>query len=132
MRGAARAKRIDRFQIEAAIQSVHIQRGATGQTNWPALVALYETLSLLSPTIGVAVAKAAVIAESGAPASALPLLDRLTVDIAGYQPYWAARGRILTLLGRHAEARTCYETAAGLSEDQAVRDFLLTRGATCS
>ena len=36
------------------------------------------------------------------------------------------------LLDRHAEARDYYETAAGLSEDQAVRDFLLTRGATCS
>ncbi len=40
--------------------------------------------------------------------------------------YWATRARVLQLLARHDEARAAYQMAAGLTEDYAVRSFLLT------
>jgi RNA polymerase sigma-70 factor (ECF subfamily) len=44
-----------------------------------------------------------------------------------YQPYWAARGHLLARVGQAAEARDALTVAAGLSTDDAVRDYLLGR-----
>ncbi len=118
-----------RFQIEAAIQSVHAARARTGTTNWPVLVALYDYLAELTPTIGVMVARAAVTAAAGDAAGALRLLDEIDPRGRGYQPWWAARGRALTLLGRGLEAAEAFATAAGLTEDEAVRAYLLAQAA---
>jgi len=37
---AARAGRLGRFQLEAAIQSAHAQRAVTGRTDWDAIALL--------------------------------------------------------------------------------------------
>lgn len=123
---AARKAVLGRFQLEAAIQSVHVQRAVTGVLNWPALISLYGLLVDHAPTTGNRVARAAVIAEAGEPEPALRLLDDLEEEATDYQPLWATRGRVLTLLRKTEEARKAYETAAGLSEDLALREFLLT------
>jgi RNA polymerase sigma-70 factor (ECF subfamily) len=45
-----------------------------------------------------------------------------------YQPWWAARARILWLCGQEAAARNAASRAAGLSSDPGIRRFLLTDG----
>ena len=50
---------LGRFQLEAAIQSVHAQRAATQQTDWETLAQLYGGLIELSPTVGAWVGHAA-------------------------------------------------------------------------
>lgn len=122
---AGRSAELGRFQLEAAIQSVHVERLVTGQANWGALLQLYGLLDAVSPTAGVRVAYAAVVAQSGDADRALSMLDAMAEDMRGYQPYWAARGRVLHLLERHDDARRAFETAAGLTDDAAVRAFLL-------
>jgi RNA polymerase sigma-70 factor, ECF subfamily len=122
---AAGKATLGRFQIEAAIQSVHVQRAATGVVNWKALILLYDLLLRVAPTLGVMVARSAVIAEGADPQAGLAALDALAEQSASYQPYWAVRGHVLALLGRGVEAATAYRRAAGLSEDPAVRAFLL-------
>ncbi len=122
---AARGGTPGRLQVEAAIQSVHAQRACTGATNWPAIVALYALLDRLSPTVGVRVARASAMAGAGDPTASLALLDALGTAASSYQPWWACRARVLTLLGRAGEAGRAYATAAGLSVDPAVRDHLL-------
>jgi RNA polymerase sigma-70 factor, ECF subfamily len=47
--------------------------------------------------------------------------------VAAYQPYWALRGELLKRLGRTAQARDAYDRAIGLSEEAAVREFLMAR-----
>ena len=125
LRAAARTATPGRFQIEAAIQSVHVERLLTGRAPMPVLATLYELLAQVSPTIGVLVARAAAVAETGDPARALELLDAIAGKARDYQPWWAARGRIAALLGRGDLARAALLTAAGLSEDTAVRAFLI-------
>lgn len=122
---AAKAAVLGRFQLEAAIQSVHVERAITGRSNWAALLQLYDLLCGLAPTAGVGVAHAALTAEAGMPGQALSLLDEFADALGDYQPYWVARGRALLLLGRRTEAIRAYQTAAGLTEDAAVREFLL-------
>jgi len=125
---AAPSGRPGRFQLEAAIQSVHAERAQTGRTDWPAIVVFYEHLVRLAPTLGAGVAQAAAAAEAHGPAEALVMLDRLDrAAVTMYQPYWAVRAHVLRSLGRAAEAREAYDRAIGLAEDPATRQFLLAR-----
>ena len=128
--GAARLKAAGRFQLEAAIQSVHAQRVRTGETDWEAVTLLYEGLLRHAPTMGARVAHAAALGEARDAEAGLGALDAIPPDeVATYQPYWALRGHVLTALGRAAEAGEAYDRAIGLSEDPAVRAFLLGRRA---
>jgi hypothetical protein len=49
---ASRRGRTGRFQLEAAIQSVHTERARSGRTKWTAIVLFYEQLIRISSTLG--------------------------------------------------------------------------------
>ena len=122
---AARAGVPGPFQLEAAIQSAHAQRGHTGRTDWDAIALLYEGLVRIAPTVGACVGRAAALAEARGAGSALAALDAMpSAVIASYQPYWALRAHLLARLGRTDEAAGAYSRAIGLSEDEAVLAFL--------
>jgi RNA polymerase sigma-70 factor (ECF subfamily) len=117
-----------RFQLEAAIQSVHAERARSGRTEWKAIVLFYEQLVRLSPTLGTLTGYAAAVGEANGPDAALAVLDGIDrVAIAAYQPYWAVRAHLLQRLGKTAEAAGAFDRAIGLAEDPAVRQFLLQR-----
>ena len=61
---AARNARLGRFQIEAAIQSVHAERAHSGRTDWRAIARFYDQLVQVAPSLGAAVARAAAHAEA--------------------------------------------------------------------
>ena len=125
---AARQGRPGRFQLEAAIQSVHTDRAQSGRTDWAAIVVFYDHLVRLAPTLGARVAQAAAVAEAQGPADGLALLDDIDrAAVATYQPYWAVRAHLLGHLGRAAEAAEAYDRAIGLAVDPATRQFLLAR-----
>jgi len=125
---AAALDRPGRFQLEAAIQSVHAERRTTGRTDWDAIATLYEHLVRLAPTLGARISRCAALAEASGPAAGLALLDEIERgEVATYQPYWAVRAHLLHSLGRREEASAAYERAIGLTEDDAVRRFLLER-----
>ena len=119
---AGEAGRIGRFQLEAAIQSVHAARGETGRTEWQAVALLYEGLHRLSPTIGVAVGRAAALAELHGPAAGLAVLGDVVAP--GYQPFWALQATLLRRLGRDGEAEVATARAIALATDPAIRAFL--------
>jgi len=125
---AARFAAPGRFQLEAAIQSAHAQRARSGATDWEAIALLYEGLLRCAPTVGARVAAAAALAEARGAEAGLRALDTISPDaVTTYQPCWALRGQLLKKLGRSAEARDAYDRAIGLTEEAAVRDFLLAR-----
>ena len=124
---ASRHATFGRYQCEAAIQSVHVQRPITGQTNHAALATLYGLLAHHSPSIGVLVAQAAAMVEAGDAAAALAVLSRLLPsDVTGYQPYWVTLARAEAAAGNQGSAFHSLERAIGLTEDPAVRAFLRT------
>jgi RNA polymerase sigma-70 factor (ECF subfamily) len=125
---AARAGRAGRFQLEAAIQSVHAERARTGHTDWHAIALFYEHLVKLSPALGALVARAAAVAEVKGPNRALELLRQIDpVRVATYQPYWAVRAHLLKGVNRYSEAVEAFDRALGLADDRAVRRQLLDR-----
>lgn len=125
---AARACRIGRFQLEAAIQSAHAQRARTGQTDWEAIALLYEGLVRLAPTIGAMLGRAAAVAEAHGAAAAWALLEALPTEATqSYQPYWALAAHLLKRMGRPEEADPAYSRAIGLCADPAMREFLASQ-----
>lgn len=123
---AAKRGRSGRFQLEAAIQSVHAERARSGRTDWHAIASFYEGLVRLAPTLGARIGRAAAVAEVNGPEAGLTLLNEVEVAVVvAYQPYWAVRAHLLKKLARESEASEAFDRAIGLSEDDSVRQFLL-------
>jgi predicted RNA polymerase sigma factor len=117
-----------RFQLEAAIQSVHAERARSGRTEWNAIMLFYEQLVRISPTLGTRTGYAAAVGEANGSESGLVVLDGIDPDaVSAYQPYWAVRAHLLQRLGKTSEASDAFDRAIGLAEDPAVRQFLFQR-----
>ena len=108
-----------RFQLEAAIQSVHAARSVTGKTDWRALSQLYQGLMQAYPSIGGAVSRAAVVAEDAGAAEGLKMLDVIAFNgLDTYQPFHAVRAHCLAELGQTADAAEAYVKAVELCTDR--------------
>ena len=126
--GAFKKGRFGRFQLEAAIQSVHAERARSGRIEWGAIVGFYKQLIRISPTLGTQTGYAAAVAEANGPHAGLAVLDGIDPDdVSAYQPYWAVRAHLLQRLGKMSEAADAFDRAIGLAEDPAVRRFLLQK-----
>jgi RNA polymerase sigma-70 factor, ECF subfamily len=118
-----------RFQLEAAVQSVHAARRLTGTTDWEAIAVLYDALFALTASPVVAVNRAAAVARARGAAAGLKLLDEVEArgSLAGFEPYWVARADLCARLGEVEAARSAYGLAIGLQTDPAARAFLIER-----
>ena len=126
---AAAARRPGRFQLEAAVQSAHIERTRGAAIDASAIAVLYEGLVQFAPTLGALIGRAAAVAEAEGPAAGLALLDAIPESaVETYQPYFAARAHLCQRLARTGEARVAFDAAIRLTSDDAVRRFL-TRAA---
>lgn len=122
---ASRFGRFGRFQCEAAIQSVHVQRPIAGHTNYTALATLYRMLSNHYPSTGARLGLAAVLVETGRADEAMEILDELSASgVDAHQPYWVTRARTLNAMGQREAAEASLRIAIGLTEAQSVRAFL--------
>ena len=128
LRTAAGFGRSGRYQLEAAIQSIHAARAKTGNMDWQEIALLYEGLVGLAPNIGASVGRAVALAQAGNPTAGLNALDALPQSsVVNYQPFWAARGHLLQLLNRNQEAHEAFTRAASLTDDPALREYLFKR-----
>ncbi len=121
-----------RYQLEAALQSAHVDRRRTGRSDWRAVVQIYDALLALSGSPVVAINRALALAQIDGARAGLAALDDVAGDarLEEYQPYWAARAELLANVGEHAEAHAAYDIAIGLERDPAVRKFLQERQAS--
>lgn len=127
---ASAAGQLGRYQLEAAIQSVHAQRAQGQPCDWQALALLYEGLLRLAPSLGHRLGQISVLQQLQGPQAALQQLLALEPEpLRAYQPYWALRAHLMGATGRLDEARHAYGVAMGLSSDPAVQRFLRRRQA---
>jgi RNA polymerase sigma-70 factor (ECF subfamily) len=126
---AAALGRPGRFQIEAAIQSAHAARAATGRVDAEAVALLHEGLWRMAPTQGAAVARAVAIGEARGAEAGLALLDATVARQEAFQPALVARAHFLERLGRRDEAEAALTAALALTAEPELRDFLRTRRA---
>ena len=120
---------LGRYQLEAAIQSAHAVRARTGQSDWAAIVQLYDALIALNGSPVAAINRALAVAELKGTHQALADLNAVAADprLAEYQPYWAARAELLARINSRHEANHAYSVAIGLERDSSVRRFLEQR-----
>ncbi len=126
---AMRLRRPGVYQVQAAIAALHCEAPTAAATDWPQIVALYDTLLGMQPSPVVALNRAVAIAMADGPADGLEQLDAIEHDGAldGYRYLHAARAELFRRLGRADEARRAYRRALDLTDNAAERRFLKER-----
>lgn len=116
---------IGRFQIEAAIEAVHLARKDSGRTDWDALNQLYHAYLKEVPSAGAMVSQAVVTANLHGAEIGLEALASLEAQVGtGFQPLWAARAELLSRVSKLEQAGVCYDKAISLTTDIPVMQFL--------
>jgi RNA polymerase sigma-70 factor (ECF subfamily) len=110
-----------RYQYEAAIQSAH----CNSPVDWLALRTLHRALLRIAPSLGAAVALAAIDAEIDGPRAGLATLDAITDPaLQRFQPAWTTRAHLLGRASDHTAAAQAYQRAIKLTTDSAVAQYL--------
>jgi RNA polymerase sigma-70 factor (ECF subfamily) len=115
------------YSLQAAIAAVHAEAPSTAETDWSEIIGLYDVLSRLDPSPVVALNRAVAVAMRDGPQAALPLVESLLEELAGYHLAHAAHADLCRRLGRKAEAIASYEKALSLTQQAPERRFLAGR-----
>jgi RNA polymerase sigma-70 factor (ECF subfamily) len=117
------------YGIQAAIAACHARAGTPEDTDWKAIVGLYDALAQIAPTPVVELNRAVAIGMAFGPEAGLELVDELAAEPAlrGYHWLPSVRGDLLAKLGRTDEARAEFERAAFLTQNLREREMLLDR-----
>jgi predicted RNA polymerase sigma factor len=117
------------YVLQASIAACHARAATSDATDWPRIAALYAELAALQPSPVVELNRAIAVGMAHGAAAGLALVDALA-DEPSLQRYYllpAVRGELLERLGRHHEARSCFERAASMTGNARERDLLLKR-----
>ena len=117
------------YQLQAAIAAVHAEAACWESTDWPQITVLYRMLGRIAPGPAVTLNLAVSVAMEQGPLAALDLIDPLLDDPAMRRQHrlHAVRAHLLEQLGRPAQAREAYATAARLTTSIPERRYLNTR-----
>jgi len=126
---AGRLGSLGPYGLQAAIAACHARALRADATDWAGIAALYDALAALLPSPIVELNRAVALGMAYGPAEGLALADQLLDEprLANYHLLPSVRGDLLAKLGRHAEARTEFERAAGLTQNERERSLLLAR-----
>lgn len=106
------------YHFEAGIAAIHAHARTFADTDWRAIVSLYDALLRLNPSPVVRFNRAIALAQAKGPVEGLVALDEVRGSETSYL-YHAARGDLLLRLSRAAEARAAYERAIALTRSPA-------------
>ncbi len=115
------------YQVQAAISALHAQASTPAETDWDQIAALYDTLTVMKPSMVVEVNRAVAIAMARGPQVGLQLLLQLEGQADDYYPYHAARADLLRRMHQQEAAAEAYERALVLCTNSAERTYLQRR-----
>ncbi|MFV2052593.1 RNA polymerase sigma factor [Aliiroseovarius sp. YM-037] len=115
------------FLIQAAISALHCDAPQAADTDWPQIVALYRRLVTLDASPVVKLNHAVALSNLNGPEAALPMLDQLAEEMAGYQPFHAAQADLFRRSKQPERAKTAYQKALSLTQVECERAFLQAR-----
>ena len=126
---ALKSGRVGSYTLQAAIASVHAQSESSAATDWSGIVALYNQLVRIQPSPVVQLNRAVAIAMRDGPETGLRHIDALLEngELATYYLAHSARADLCRRLGKTAEARSSYEKALALTQQDPERKFLQER-----
>ena len=122
------------YALQAAIAACHARALTPEDTEWQRMVALYDALAQLTPSPIVELNRAVAVAMAFGPQAGLDLVDSLVSEpsLKNYHLLPSVRGDLLSKLGRFAEARAEFETAAELTRNAREQNLLLERARLCA
>ena len=126
---ALTAQQVGPYTIQAAIAAVHANAPNAAATDWTQIVGLYDVLMRVESSPVVELNRAVAVAMRDGPAAGLSLIEAILArgDLVNYHLAHAARADLCRRLGRTAEARSAYERALSLTEQEPERRFLERR-----
>jgi RNA polymerase sigma-70 factor, ECF subfamily len=126
---ALSSRRFGPYSLQAAISAVHAEAPAAAATDWAQIVGLYDALVEVEPSPVVELNRAVAVAMHDGPEAGLRLVDAILArgDLSDYRLAHAARADLCRRLGRAAEARSSYERALALTQQEPERRFLERR-----
>jgi RNA polymerase sigma-70 factor (ECF subfamily) len=126
---ALKSRRFGSYTLQAAIAAVHAESKSAAETDWRQIVALYNRLAQIQPSPVVELNRAVAIAMRDGPQAGLTLIDAIWADgeLLNYHLAYSARADLCRRLGRTAEARSAYEKALALTQQEPERKFLQAR-----
>src|SRR5262249_23378044 len=126
---ALKSRRFGAYTLQAAIAAVHAEAESAAATDWRQIVALYDQLVRIQPSPVVQLNRAVAIAMRDGPEAGLTHIDAVLEhgELANYYLAHSARADMYRRLGRTAEARSSYEKALALTQQEPERQFLQAR-----
>src|SRR5579864_7190190 len=126
---ALKSRRFGSYTLQAAIAAVHAEAESAAATDWRQIVALYNQLVRIQPSPVVRLNRAVAIAMRDGPEAGLAHIDALLEqgELANYYLAHSARAELYRRLGRNAEAKSSYERALALTQQEPERQFLQDR-----
>jgi RNA polymerase sigma-70 factor (ECF subfamily) len=126
---ALKSRRFGPYTLQAAIAAVHAKAESVAATDWRQIVAIYDQLVRIQPSPVVQLNRAVAIAMRDGPEAGLTHIDAVLEDgeLANYYLAHSARADMYRRLGRTAEARSSYEKALALTQQEPERQFLRER-----
>jgi RNA polymerase sigma-70 factor (ECF subfamily) len=123
---AWRSGQVGLYSLQAAIAAVYAAAPTFADTDWEQIVGLYDLLLQAAPSPVVEINRAVAVAMRDGLAAGLTLVDTILArgDLTNYSLAYAARGELCRRLGKTAEARTAYQQALTLAEQEPQRRFL--------
>ncbi len=123
------SRRFGSYTLQAAIAAVHAEAESVAATDWRQIVALYNQLLRIQPSPIVELNRAVAIAMCDGPEAGLAQIDAILEhgELANYYLAHSARADLYRRLGRTAEARSAYEKALALTQQEPERQFLEER-----
>ncbi len=122
------------FHVEAAIAHLHAEALSALETDWTAIVSLYDVLMHIQPSPVVALNRAVAVAQRDGPSSGLEEIARIEDQqrLARYPFFFTAVGEFELRLGHVAEARRSFEAALKVARNAAETRFLMERLQSCA
>jgi RNA polymerase sigma-70 factor (ECF subfamily) len=126
---ALKSRGFGSYTLQAAIAAVHAEAESVAVTDWRQIVALYNRLARIQPSPVVQLNRAVAIAMCDGPEAGLTHIDAVLEhgELANYYLAHSARADMYRRLGRTAEARSSYEKALALTQQEPERQFLQER-----
>jgi RNA polymerase sigma factor (sigma-70 family) len=126
---SATGSQVSEYHVEAAIAATHARAARMEDTDWGAIVALYDTLLRIRPSPVVALNRAIAVAQRDGPERGLEEIEAIAdrERLAGYPFYFAALGELELRRGRLEAAREHFGKAVKVARNGMERQFFEER-----
>ncbi|MDN3224788.1 RNA polymerase sigma factor [Pseudomonas nunensis] len=119
-------RRFGPYCLQAAIAAVHAEAPTAGETDWPQIVGLYDLLLRAVPSPVIELNRAVALAMRDGPLAGLTVVEDILArgELLDYHLAHSARAQFCRQLGRVDEARSAYERALELTQQEPERRFI--------